>query len=81
MVVVRIARAFAYMIGGKINTRGPVRVPPINDITMSNLGTDSPKAIPSATTDVLTIHRFHEKALIQNIIIFFQYFHVLLIII
>ncbi|CAG5107244.1 Protein of unknown function, partial [Cotesia congregata] len=55
--------ARAYIIGGKINTSGPVKVPPIKDITISKRGTDSPTATPRNTTADLNAHRFHPNAI------------------
>lgn len=59
------ATAFEYIKGGNIKTNGPVKDPPINAITMSNLGTDSPTATPRKTIADLMAHLFHPKSVVQ----------------
>ena len=59
--------AFEYIKGGNTKTNGPVNDPPINAITMSNLGTDSPTATPRKTIADLMAHLFHPNSVLYKI--------------
>lgn len=49
--------------GGRMNIKGPVNVPPIKPITMSNLGRNSPIITAKQTRDDLMRQRFIVKSL------------------
>lgn len=74
-----LRRAFAleYISGGKTNISGPVKVPPINDITTSNRGTDSPTATARATTADLIAQRFQPKAVKEKIMFLSYLLHLI----